>query len=317
MPFFYNLNGFGHHLWARAVHDRMTVTAGYLAYVTLLSLVPMVTVTFSALARFPEFADTGVKLQQFVINNFVPTAGDTLQTYLNEFVANAGRMTTIGLGALFVIAIMLISNIDSSLNYIWRVKQKRRLVVSFSVYWMVLTLGPLMMGASLAVSSYVLSLSILHDSETLHSIWPTLLRFFPVMVSSLAIWGLYMIVPNTQVKIRHAAVGALIAALLFEATKKIFALYLTHFPSYQVIYGALAIVPILFVWVYLCWILVLLGAEITVSLAEGEQWRYDRRQGPMALRFGAQARAVSSATNHANSDVVVGPKTGQTKEIDS
>ncbi|MBC7003251.1 virulence factor BrkB family protein [Photobacterium sp. BZF1] len=259
------------YLHYRVGHDRLTVTAGSMAYVTLLSLVPLITVVLSALSSFPVFAGLGELLQNFVIENFVPAAGEVVKQYLNEFVANAGKMTAVGVGALFVVAMMLISSIDKSLNYIWRVHEKRRPVISFSIYWMVLTLGPILVGTSIAVSSYLGSLNLL-GSDAVNGLLQRSLRWLPVLMSSSAFLGLYLLVPNTKVRFRHALVGAVIASILFELSKKGFALYITNFPSYQVIYGALAVVPILFVWVYLCWCIVLFGAEITASLGEKSHW---------------------------------------------
>lgn len=262
---------FVQYLHRRIGHDRLTVIAGSMAYVTLLSLVPLITVVLSALSSFPVFAPLGEQLQGFVFENFVPTAGDVVRNYLNQFVANAGKMTAVGIGALFVVAILLISAIDKSLNFIFRVRQHRRMVISFSIYWMVLTLGPILVGSSLAISSYLGSLNIM-GSETASGLLRQLLRGLPVLMSTLAFLGLYLLVPNTKVRLRNALIGALIASALFELSKKGFALYITNFPSYQVIYGALAVVPILFVWVYLCWCIVLLGAEITASLCEEQHW---------------------------------------------
>ncbi|MGF1683012.1 virulence factor BrkB family protein [Photobacterium minamisatsumaniensis] len=264
------------YLQQRANHDRLTVTAGSMAYVTLLSLVPLITVVLSALSAFPVFAGLGELLQNFVIENFVPAAGEIVKQYLNEFVANAGKMTAVGIGALFVVAMMLISSIDKSLNYIWRVHEKRRPVISFSIYWMVLTLGPILVGSSIAVSSYLGSLNLL-NSEAVNGVFQQMLRGLPVIMSSCAFLGLYLLVPNTKVRFQHALVGALVASLLFELSKKGFALYITNFPSYQVIYGALAVIPIIFVWVYLCWCIVLIGAEITASLGERDHWHPDRK----------------------------------------
>ncbi|MGR5065936.1 virulence factor BrkB family protein [Photobacterium sp. DNB22_13_2] len=265
---FMAFSGYLHH---RVGHDRLTVTAGSMAYVTLLSLVPLITVVLSALSSFPVFAGLGELLQNFVIENFVPAAGEVVKQYLNEFVANAGKMTAVGVAALFVVAMMLISSIDKSLNYIWRVHEKRRPVISFSIYWMVLTLGPILVGSSIAVSSYLGSLNLL-GSEAVNGLLQRSLRWLPVIMSSTAFLVLYLLVPNTKVRFRHALVGAVIASILFELSKKGFALYITNFPSYQVIYGALAVVPILFVWVYLCWCIVLFGAEITASLGEKSHW---------------------------------------------
>ncbi len=256
----------------RIDHDRISVSAGYLAYITLISIVPMLTVLLSVLSLFSVFSGVGETIQNFVITNFVPAAGAAVHEALTGFIANAGKMTAVGGAFLFVAAVTLISNIDSSLNYIWRVKKKRSWVLSFSMYWMVLTLGPIMVGASIAVTSYVTSIRLL-DSETISSVVTSMLVGLPFVLSLLAFTGLYLFVPNMRVKVTDALIGAVFAAILFEASKKGFALYITNFPSYQVIYGALAAIPILFVWVYLCWFIVLLGAEMTATLGEREKWR--------------------------------------------
>ncbi|CED70197.1 tRNA-processing ribonuclease BN [Aliivibrio wodanis] len=255
----------------RIIHDRLTVSAGYMAYITLLSLVPLITVLLSVLSQFPIFSGAGETVQAFVIQNFVPAASDAVESSLNEFIANTGKMTAVGSGFLFVAAVMLISTIDKNLNYIWRVKQGRRTIYSFSLYWMIITLGPLLVGASIATTSYLTSLKIM-DDEIVSSFYRTLLGWLPIILSLSAFVGLYLLVPNKKVRVSHALIGAMSAGCLFEVSKVGFAHYITQFPSYQVIYGALAAVPILFVWVYLCWIIVLLGAEITASLGEFDGW---------------------------------------------
>ncbi|MCG9597730.1 virulence factor BrkB family protein [Vibrio sp. Isolate25] len=284
---------FGRYLFIRMGHDRVNVNAGYLAYITLLSIVPMLTVLLSVLSSFSVFANAGDVIQDFVITHFVPAAGDAVKLALFEFVANTGKMTAVGGLFLFIAALMLISNIDKNLNYIWRVQRKRRAVFSFSMYWMVLTLGPILVGASIAATSYVTSLKIL-DSEAISGAYDLLLRWLPFLLSFFAFMGLYLLVPNKKVYVSHAVVGAIVAALLFEASKKGFAAYITQFPSYQLIYGALAAIPILFVWVYLCWLIVLVGAEVTAALGEREQWSEDQEMVHSAQTMQPQQQGVDS-----------------------
>lgn len=259
--------GFIPYLVERCHNHGLQITAGHLAYVTLLSLVPMLSVGLSIFSAFPGFAGTRAKLESFVFNNFIPTAGDTIQQYMGQFVDNASKMTAVGILSLAVIALLLIANIDKSLNRIFAIKQGRRWVFSFSLYWMILTMGPILIGASIAVSTYVLSLQLFSDPNV-SGIYTFFIARLPFLLSVSAFALLYLLVPNTRVRLPHAIIGAFIAALLFEAGKKGFAWYVTSFPSYEAIYGALAVIPILFVWVYLSWLIVLFGATITAALPE-------------------------------------------------
>ena len=252
-------------LWRRIDEDNMTTLAGNLAYVSLLSLVPLIAVVFALFAAFPMFSDVSIQIRHFIFANFIPATGDVIQGYIEQFVANSSRMTAVGAFGLIVTSLLLMYSIDSALNTIWRSTRTRPKTYSIAVYWMILTLGPLLAGASLAISSYLLSLRWASD---LNSVIDDVLRIFPLILSWVAFWLLYSIVPTAEVRNRDAIIGSLVAALLFEAGKKAFALYITAFPSYQLIYGVLAVVPILFVWVYWTWCIVLLGAEITVTLGE-------------------------------------------------
>jgi len=251
----------------RCREDNITISAGHLAYVTLLSLVPFIMVTFTIMSAFPAFASVRGKLEYFIFNNFVPTASDTVHEYMSDFVGNASEMGAIGILSLLVVALMLISNVDKTLNRIWRTQSDRPIVYTFAIYWMVITLGPLLIGSSVIISSYLAGLAAFAEEYT-PGLGTFLLTLVPSFAAMLAFFILYMIVPNRRVFARHAISGAILATVAFELTKSGFALYITNFPSYELIYGALAVVPILFLWVYISWILVLLGAEFTCSLGQ-------------------------------------------------
>ncbi len=256
-------------IWCKRLReDRLPVLAGHLAYVTLLSLVPLVTVVFSIFSFFPVFAPVRSKVEEFVFSNFVPAASDVIHTHFSRFVGNASRTTSIGVMALILVALLLISAIDQNLNHIWRSRGQRSKMTTFAVYWLVLTMGPLLAGASILATSYVTSLRVLNHIELLGAAMRYLLDLLPFLLSFCGLVLLFTAVPNVKIRLRDAVAGAVLSALLLEVAKKGFAYYITQWAAYEAIYGALAGIPILFVWIYLSWWLVLLGAEFTASLGD-------------------------------------------------
>lgn len=247
----------------RIKEERIHITAGYLAYVSLMSLVPLLVVMFSVLTAFPLFAEIRDGIENFVYQNFIPASSEVIREHISGFVAKASQMSVIALSFLFIFALLMVSAVDKSLNHIFAVKESRRWTVSFAMYWMVLTLGPIMVSVSIALSSYILAL--MPDSGAFFSKF--MLVLLPYIVSFVAFTLLYVTVPNKFVPLKHAMIGAGVCAVMFEVAKKGFAFYVLQLPSYQAIYGALATIPILFLWVYLSWLIVLTGAVVTVSLS--------------------------------------------------
>ncbi len=251
----------------RCLDDRITIIAGHLTFVSMLALVPMLVVVFSIFSAFPMFTDLRLQLETFLFANLMPTSGEVLSEYLNTFIGNVSKMTGVGVIFVIVVAVNLISTIDATMNRIWRNKQRRRLSVALAVYWMILTLGPLLMGSGMAVTSYVISLTTFAD-DYVSGFRTMLLSVVPVLTSLIAFVILYVMMPNRVVKVRHAIWGALVAAILFELAKRGFAAYITAFPSYEAIYGALAAIPIMLLWIFVSWNIVLVGAELTASIEE-------------------------------------------------
>lgn len=245
--------------------ERITVSAGHLAYVSLLSLVPVIMVFFMIMSAFPAFEQVRGQFEQFIFSNFVPHAGGVVQDYIGKFVSNASSMGAASIITLLVVALLLISNIDKTFNHLWRTKVERPLIYTFAIYWMVISLGPLLIGLSIAVSSYLGGVATFADDYT-PGFGTAFLKLVPWFASIGAFLILYMIVPNRPVRAKYAFYGALLATVLFEFAKKGFAIYVSGFNDYELIYGALSIIPILFVWVYLSWIVVLLGAVFTYSV---------------------------------------------------
>ena len=245
--------------------DRITVSAGHLAYVSLLSLVPVIMVFLMIMSAFPAFAEIRSNFESFIFNNFVPHTGDVVQEYMGDFVANAAQMGAVSIASLVVVALLLISNIDKTFNHLWRTQVQRPMIYTFAIYWMVITLGPLLIGSSIAVSSYLATIAAFADDYT-PGLGTAALKLVPSIAAVGAFLILYMVVPNRPIKAKYALCGAVLAAILFELTKQGFGIYIANFNSYAVIYGALASVPILFLWVYLSWLVVLAGAIFTYAI---------------------------------------------------
>ncbi|MFQ5775403.1 MAG: YihY family inner membrane protein [Kiloniellaceae bacterium] len=258
--------------------------AAGLSYVSLLAIVPLFAIGLAILAGFPAFEPWRAQLQLFVLDTFLPDAGLEVSRELTTFVENASKLTAPGLFGLAVTAFLLVSNIDGALNAIWRVAEPRPLAMRLAVYWALLTLGPLLIGASLSVSSYAFAVVQWFDGAALGGL-VGLSRLLSIGLSVLGFALIYLVVPNRTVHPGHALAGGLVAALLFEVLKAGFGLYLRHFPSYQLVYGAVSTLPIFLVWMYLSWAVTLFGAEVAAALPE---WRASRARGSEAAGPGAR-----------------------------
>lgn len=263
---------FWRFLLQRFLADRGANNAAALTYTTLFAVVPMMTVTFSMLSAIPAFQDTGEQIQSFIFRNFVPSAGEALQQYLRDFTTQARQLTWIGVVILAATAFWMLVTIEKAFNTIWRVRQPRRGVSSFLLYWAILSMGPILLGGGFAISTYIASLSLISGPDALLGV-QTLLKFMPLLFSVAAFTLLYATVPNAQVPMRHAWLGGLFAAVLFEVAKMLFGLYVRLFPGYQLIYGAFATVPLFLLWIYVSWLIVLFGAEVVCNLGSSHQWR--------------------------------------------
>jgi membrane protein len=246
--------------------DRLGVTASSLTFTTTISLVPLVTVALAIFSAFPKFAVLQIRLQSWLVQSLVPNnIAQQVLSYLNQFAAKAGQMGWAGALALLITALALILTIDRKLNDIWRVRESRPLTQRVLVYWAVLTLGPLFLAGSLAVTSYAVSASkglVASMPDTLKLLLDTLQ--FALLTAGVA--ALYRYVPNTRVRWSHALMGGLFVAAGLELAKKLLALYLSIVPTYSMVYGTFASLPILLIWIYLVWVIVLLGAVVAAYL---------------------------------------------------
>ena len=271
-------------LGERFREDRLGLTASSLTFTTTMALVPFFTVALAVFTAFPMFGKLQSALQAWLVQSLIPDAiARQVLGYLTQFAGKASRLGALGLAALLITALALVLTIDRTLNSIWRVRRPRPLGQRVLVYWAVMTLGPLLLGASLSISSYLIS-----ASRGLVTAMPgavqLLLDFIQFLLLAAGLAALYRYVPNTPVKRGHAWAGGLFAAVGIELARRLLAFYIGKVPTYSMVYGAFATFPILLVWIYIAWVIVGGGAVIAAylpSLVAGTR----RRAGAHGWQF--------------------------------
>ena len=249
------------HVSRHFQEDRLFDEAASLSYTSLLSMVPLLAVVFGVASAFPVFQQWAEKSQAFVFENFVPTSSEQIQTYLAGFLESVSQLTLPGILVLIITALLLMLRIEKAFNLIWRVPTARSIRDRVIMYWAVLTLGPMALGAAVALSAQPMfeQFGIGVDTNTL---WRSSGVF---LLTWLAFTMMFLLVPNRRVNFSHAVSGALLSAILFGVAKKGFVMFVAN-ASFNVIYGTLATIPIFLFWLYLVWIVILLGASLTASL---------------------------------------------------
>jgi membrane protein len=259
---------FSQFLWKRFLDDKCFETAGSLSYTTLVSLVPLMVAVFAMFSAFPVFQGARTTLVNFVFDNFVPTAGETVQGAIQGFADNASKLTGISILVMFFSALSMMISIEDRLNQIFRVHHARGWGSRLLLYWAALTLGPILIVGGIAVTSYVTALPLLQGAATqINGIGQSLLSVLPFVVTFITLWLLYAVVPNCKVSRRDSLIGAVLGAVLFEIVRWGFALFVRQAQTYQQIYGALAAIPIFLLWIYLSWVIVILAASIAASVS--------------------------------------------------
>lgn len=231
-----------------------------LSYASVLSVVPLLAVGFAGFSNFPVFQEVLAELESFIFNNFIPTSSEVISEYIRQFIGKASKLTIVGLVSLLVIALLLMWRIDQALNKIWETDGKRDYLKVFLIYWAVLSLGPLLIGVSLMATSYVTSIPLISETADSFGIKVYILRLVAILFTYIAFSLTYLVVPNTRINLSHALIGGAVATLFFEFSKQGFALYISSNQTYQNIYGTLSTIPIFLVWVYISWLVILLGA---------------------------------------------------------
>jgi membrane protein len=265
----------------RFAEDRCVQIASSLTYTTLLSLVPLIVIALTVIAAFPVFTDLMTQLKIFLLMHMVPeVAGTIITVYMPQFSEKAAHLTAAGIAALGATALMLMLTIEHAFNLIWRVRTPRPLLQRFLTYWVVLTLGPLCIGASLSLTSYLVSYSLGYVAF-IPALGVVLLKIVPVLITTLVFSLLYLAVPNRYVPIGHALAGGLVAGVGLELMSKGFTAYILHFSSYTLVYGAFASLPVFLIWLYLSWLVIVTGAVAAASLSywHGGAWRIKHTAG--------------------------------------
>lgn len=252
--------------------------AAALTYTTLFALVPLLTVMYSVLSMIPALQESKGAIEEMLLGNLVPSSVDALMGYLYQFSEQARQLTTIGIILLMVTAFMMLRNIEDSFNKVWLLKKGRKGVSSFLLYWAVLSLGPLLLSAGIGVSSYIASLSLWKEDWVPSSGILLLATVLPYVTSFLAFTFIYWAVPNVKVPLKHAAIGGIVVSLLFQIGQQIFTEASTFFPSYQLIYGAFAAVPLFLLWLFLSWSVILLGSEIVFLLGNNDWAEKEKKE---------------------------------------
>ena len=260
----------------RLKEERLPEVAASLTFTTALALVPVLTIAFAIFTTFPLFTTFRDSLDAYFVQILMPKGiSNTILDYLSQFAAKASRLSVFGAVFLIVTAIMMFGTVDRTLNQIWRVKTSRPFLQRMIIYWAIMTLGPLLLGASLSFASELSPITGLLGRE-IPFLRTLLLVLVSLSLSTLAFSLLYLTVPNRVVDWRDAAIGGLVAATAFEITRRLFTFFIVQGPSssYKVVYGALAAVPIFLIWVYLFWLITLAGAVIAAALpvVKYERW---------------------------------------------
>lgn len=263
--YFQSTKGFIYFLVKRTQNDTVLRVASSLSYTSLIALVPVLAIALAVFSAFPVFADVRNQIQDLFIQNLMPDAGQDVSIYFNDFINATAKLTTIGVVGIALTAVLLLSTIENSFNFIFKVTTPRRWTTKITLYWTVITLGPLLLGTGLSLKGMV-AFNKIFASLPEAQIW--LGKIVPAFITCLLLVGVYVFIPNKKVGVLSAFVGALTAMVLFLILKQGFALFMLKNNTYKTLYGAVAAVPLMLVWMYLYWAVVIFGAVVTAALDE-------------------------------------------------
>ena len=297
----------GRIVMRRFYFDNCMQIASSLTFTSLLSIVPIVTVALTVITAFPVFGEMTAALQVFLLENMMPSSADVIASYTQQFTKNAAGLTAIGIVFLFVTSVMLLLTIDRAFNDIWRVKKPRSIVSRVFVYWTLITVGPVLIGGSLTLTSWLVGQAVGY-ARGVPGFGVAVLSIVPVLLTSVAFSLLYAAMPNRRIRARDAMIGGLLAGVAFEVMKRAFAFYVAQFPTYTLVYGAFATVPIFLLWIYVSWLVVIFGAVVVASLPEWRDGAGQARPVPGSDFFDALQILKILWRAHSSGEIVVLPE---------
>lgn len=295
---------YAHRVWVfwrwvvlQFYNDRCLSRASALTFTSLLALVPLMVVMFGVFRLLPGFSQFVSGVQNFIFANFVPSSGTVVQQYVANFAGHAGHLPLVGIVFLVVTALLMMISLENTLNEMWQIRYQRQISASIVLYWAMLTLGPLLLALSLVASSYLGSVQWLHGMPWFSQHY--FLWALPLVAELAGFCFLYWVVPHATVRFHHAFLGACAATVLFEVAKYGFGYYILYFPTYQLIYGALATIPLFLLWLYCSWVIFLLGAEIVNGLRLHQARRSIRKMPLLVLAYRVLGHLWQAQEQHA------------------
>lgn len=263
---------FVYFVMKRAQNDTVLRVASSLSYTSLIALVPVLAIALAIFSAFPVFNEVRQQVQDMIIQNLMPDTGEDIKLYFAQFINATAKLTTIGVVGIALTAILLLSTIENSFNFIFKVTRPRRFTTKITLYWTIITLGPLLLGTAFSLKGYAAFNDVLHTVPELQVIMGSIL---PFLLTWLVLTGVYIFVPNKKVDFLNAGAGAFVAMCLFWVLRFGFSMFMVKNNTYKTLYGAVAAVPLTLVWMYLYWAAVIFGAVVTAALEEFRQ--LDRR----------------------------------------
>ncbi len=265
------LTDFLFFLAKRAQNDMIFRVASSLAYTSLIALVPLFAIGLAIFSAFPVFEAVRSQVEEFIFQNLTPEFEQEVSSYFAAIVKNAGQLTTIGVVGIAVTSILLLSTIENSFNFIFKVTQPRHITTKITLYWTVITLGPLLLGTAFSMRGYLYTLQkfMAADGETGRFFFSCMI---PPLMTILSLMLVYVLVPNKKVRLDSALAGAAVAVVLFWFLRQGFALAVLNNATYKTLYGAMAVIPVFLIWMYLSWAVVIFGAVVTAALDEFRQF---------------------------------------------